>query len=118
MPFEGLMVQGHLATFVLGMGGALAPEILRLYTIRQRPSEFTWSGFYVVVSLAFASLGGLVAVILPATTWWAAFYAGVSTPVLIGKAIERTSYLTNPKTKASGLDRLPQSRLWSFVKGL
>jgi hypothetical protein len=75
--------------FLLGMIGALAPEIVRLYAIRTRPSRFRWSPFYLVISFLFACLGGVVALALPATNYWAALYAGVSTPVLVTAILRR-----------------------------
>jgi hypothetical protein len=69
--------------FLLGMIGALAPEIVRLYSIRHSPAKFRWSWFYAVVSLGFAALGGTLALVLPATTYWGALYVGVTTPVLV-----------------------------------
>jgi len=62
--------------------GALAPEIVRLYRLRNKPPG-KFSSFYILVSLAFAALGGVVALVLPATTVWAAFYAGVTWPTLV-----------------------------------
>jgi Flp pilus assembly protein TadB len=71
------------------MAGALAPEIVRLYEIRNDPDRFQWSWFYLVVSVAFACLGGLLAVVLPATTYWGALYVGVSTPVLVNSMVRK-----------------------------
>ena|ERR1017187_2281561 len=76
--------------FLFGVAGALAPEIVRLYALRTRPAEFTWSWFYVVVSLLFASLGGILALALPATTYWGAIYVGISTPVLVNAVLKKS----------------------------
>ncbi len=78
-----------ITIFVLGSLGALAPEILRLYSLRTTPRRFRWSWFYLVISLIFAALGGVVALVLPATTPWGALYAGLSTPVVISAAAKR-----------------------------
>jgi hypothetical protein len=78
----------QMSVFLLGMIGALAPEIVRLYSIKSSSGE-SWSGFYFVISLLFACLGGIVALILPATTLWGAFYAGISTPTLISTAVNK-----------------------------
>jgi hypothetical protein len=89
--------------FLLGMVGALAPEIVRLYSIRSDPSQFTWSAFYIVVSILFACLGGICALVLPATTAWGALYAGISTPVLINTALKtpmKLSGASRPKSVA------------------
>jgi hypothetical protein len=77
-----------LVTFGIGMVGAVAPEIVRLYTLRSQDIE-KFSAFYVLISFVFAGLGGLVALILPATTLWGAFYAGISTPVVISTALKK-----------------------------
>jgi len=42
------------------------------------------------MTIPFALLGGLLAVILPSTTPWGAFYAGLSTPVVINTALKQT----------------------------
>lgn len=68
--------------FVLGCVGALAPEIVRLYNLRH-DTGFNWRSFYVIISVFFMFLGGVIAWILPATTYWGAFYVGVSAPVII-----------------------------------
>lgn len=68
--------------FVIGCIGALAPEMVRLYNLRNNP-RFRWSWFYLVISGCFALLGGLIAWILPTTTYYGAFYAGVATPVIV-----------------------------------
>ncbi|MET8448060.1 hypothetical protein [Streptomyces sp. NPDC005209] len=78
-----------MGVFLLGMVGALAPEIVRVYEIRSDPSRFQWSWFYVAASLAFAGLGGVLALILPATTYWGALYIGVSTPVLVNSMVRK-----------------------------
>lgn len=72
-----------LSVFVVGAVGAAAPEIVRLFRLRQR--KLRLHGQYIAVSCLFFALGGFVAVILPASTLWGAFYVGVSTPVLISR---------------------------------
>ena len=69
--------------FTAGLAGALAPEIIRLYKIKNNPELFKWSWFYLIISLLFILLGGFVAWILPTTSLWGAFYAGVSLPIII-----------------------------------
>ena len=73
--------------FIFGCVGAVAPEIVRLYRIRNDPA-FNWSWFYLIISLLFAGLGGLVAWILPATTYWGAFYAGAAMPVIVSTILK------------------------------
>ncbi|GLI43006.1 hypothetical protein [Glycomyces algeriensis] len=84
--------------FLLGMVGALAPEIVRLYAIRSAPERFRWSWFYLAVSLAFAGVGGVLAMALPATTYWGALYVGVSTPVLVNTMVRKGRERTSPPT--------------------
>ena len=75
--------------FLLGAAGAAAPEILRLYELRTKPEEFKWSWNYLLLTIPFLLLGGLVAVILPATTVWGAFYTGLSLPVTLSAAAKK-----------------------------
>jgi hypothetical protein len=72
-----------LYVFVVGAVGAAAPEIVRLYRARSR--RFTIHSPNIAISCLFFALGGFIAVILPASTPWGAFYVGVSTPVLISR---------------------------------
>ena len=88
--------------YMLGMVGALAPEIIRLYSIRDNPAQFKWSWFYLVISILFACLGGVVALVLPAITYWGALYAGISTPVLVNSAFKKGIELSEPKRKLKG----------------
>jgi hypothetical protein len=67
--------------FILGFLGACAPEIVRLHRMRTKPpprKEFSW--FYFIISIVYASLGGAIAIMLPAVTQYGAFYAGVTMP--------------------------------------
>jgi hypothetical protein len=72
-----------LSTFVIGCIGATAPEIVRLYNLRSESSKFQWSWGYVLYSIPFILLGGFIAWILEPSSKYAAFYAGISTPVLV-----------------------------------
>ncbi|MEV6055819.1 hypothetical protein [Streptomyces sp. NPDC052107] len=87
--------------FSLGMVGALAPEIVRLYSIREDPTRFAWSWFYLIASVAFGGLGGLLALVMPATTYWGALYIGVSTPVLINSMTRKGRQLTRSEMRSS-----------------
>lgn len=71
-----------LSTFVIGCIGATAPEIVRLYNLRSEP-RFQWSWGYLLYSIPFILLGGFIAWILEPSSKYAAFYAGISTPVLV-----------------------------------
>lgn len=98
----------HPGIFIFGCIGALAPEIVRLYNLRTKSQfRFRWSRFYVLISVLFALLGGIIACILPSTTYYGAFYAGVAAPVMV-TTIKRNS---DPKIGAGqgGNDILAQS---------
>src|SRR5439155_832051 len=71
------------SVFLIGAVGAAAPEIVRVFRLRQRKMRLRLQ--YVIISCVFFALGGFVAVVLPASTPWGAFYVGVSTPVLISR---------------------------------
>jgi ABC-type Fe3+-siderophore transport system permease subunit len=105
-----------MSIFAIGMVGAIAPEILRLYTIRTKPDELRWSPFYFGISLLFAALGGVVAIILPATTAWGAFYAGISAPVLINNAAKRATQDQSRTLKSA--PRPARGFVRSFIEGL
>lgn len=67
-----------------GVVGALAPELVRWYrggTINRTTSSIPTR--YVLISIGFFLLGGFVAVVLPASTPWGAFYTGISAPILV-----------------------------------
>jgi hypothetical protein len=71
----------HTRLFVLGFVGACAPEIVRLYHLRAKPPpRKQFSAFYFLISLVYGGLGGVVALVLPAVTYYGAFYAGVTLP--------------------------------------
>jgi hypothetical protein len=76
-----------LVVFLVGMVGAVAPEIVRLYSLRAKGEAF--SAFYFFISFLFAALGGFVAFVLPATTLWGAFYTGISAPVVVSTAVKK-----------------------------
>ena|ERR1700690_4174165 len=75
-----------ITIFALGCVGALAPEIIRLYKLRSRPWK-KFSPFYLIISGIYAGLGGVVALVLPSVTVWAALYAGVTLPTLISTVV-------------------------------
>ena len=84
--------------FLFGCIGAMAPEIVRLYNLRHNQSR-RWSRFYFFVSLLFMFLGGVLAWILPTTTYWGAFYVGVSTPLIVSTIVRDRK----PRTGSMGL---------------
>jgi hypothetical protein len=80
-----------LEVFLLGLTGGIAPEALRLYSLRTRANEFRWSWAYILLSMPFWLVSGVVAVVLPAVTTWGAFYAGLSAPVVITTALKQAA---------------------------
>ena len=104
--------------FLLGMVGALAPEIVRLYAIRNDPSRFKWSWFYLGISAAFAALGGVLALVLPATTYWGAIYVGVSTPLLVNSIVRKGRDLTRPELRSLPSRVTKLSFVDSYLEGL
>ncbi len=73
--------------FLSGCVGAIAPEALRLYNLRTEPA-FRWSPSYLVCIIPFIFIGGCVAWFLEPTTKWAAFYSGLTAPVLLSTALK------------------------------
>jgi len=73
--------------FLLGFLGALAPEIARLYAKRWKKQSAKFSWWYVVISGLYALVGGIIATILPAVNYLAAFYAGVTWPLSISTVL-------------------------------
>jgi hypothetical protein len=64
----------------------------------------------VAITIAYAALGGVVAVILPCVSRWAAFYTGLTWPMLISTAIrhkgEKAIYLANSRDADSRMHAL------------
>jgi hypothetical protein len=69
--------------FWLGALGALTPEAIRLYKLATDKGTFTWTWLYLIMSVIFAGIGGVIAVILPATSLLSAVYAGAAWPALV-----------------------------------
>jgi hypothetical protein len=105
-----------LHLFAVGTVGALAPEIVRLYTIRNEPDKFKWSFFYLIVSALFAALGGFLAWILQATTYWSALYIGAATPVMINTITKKGIDATAPELRSAVKPQ--HTNLNSFINGL
>lgn len=108
-------------TFLLGAVGAAAPEILRLYELRTNPQQFNWTWAYLLLTGPFLLLGGLVAVILPATTVWGAFYTGLSLPVIISAAAKKVQIsAAGPAatTRAASGTPSPQSGFKAYINAL
>jgi hypothetical protein len=75
--------------FLWGVVGGVAPEILRLW--RLRDEVWTPTRHYFPLSVALALLAGAMAVAFAATTPLAALYVGVSTPYLISTMVAAAS---------------------------
>jgi hypothetical protein len=105
-------------TFLLGAVGAAAPEILRLYELRSKPEQFRWSWAYLSFTAPFLFLGGLVAVILPATTVWGAFYTGLSLPVIITSAAKKAQDSPPGKQVAASGQIVPMSGFRAYINAL
>jgi hypothetical protein len=75
--------------FLCGAIGALAPEVVRLYELRISLRRRRFPKVYWIISLIYATLGGILALILPATNLYAAFYAGVSMPITISAMLRK-----------------------------
>lgn len=104
--------------FLLGSVGALAPEIVRLYSIRNDPGQFQWSSFYLIVSILFACLGGVIALVMPATTYWGAIYVGISTPTLINTTIKKGLELSQQQERGDFVPMRKYGKFRSFIEGL
>ncbi len=78
-----------LETFFIGCIGAVAPEILRLYRLRDS-IRFNWSWGYILISIIFVLLGGFITYILEPSNNYAAFYSGVGTPFIINAITKET----------------------------
>jgi hypothetical protein len=76
--------------FWIGCVGAAAPEALRLYNLRSQP-VFRWSWGYLLFSIPFLIVGGFIAWVLEPSTRWAAFYSGLTAPVLLTTVLKDTA---------------------------
>ncbi len=90
------MMLENYHVFLIGCVGAIAPEILRLYRLRNS-LRFTWSWGYILISIVFVLLGGFVAYILDPSNSYAAFYSGVGTPFIINAITKETQEAVTPQ---------------------
>jgi hypothetical protein len=102
--------------FLLGCIGALAEEIVRLYGRRVRIHRLRFSWGYLVISLVYSALGGVVALVLPATTPLAAFYAGMGCPAIITSAA-RKGYIEFSNERPGPIQCTRPSR-WAILKSM
>lgn len=97
---------------LLGSLGAVAPEIVRFYGLREMRVRF--SLWYFVASILYAALGGIMAVALHASTWYAALYVGATLPAVIS-TMTKTRY-RHPKTKDVIRASEPEVKKLSFLE--
>ena len=106
--------------FVAGCVGAMAPEVVRLYRLRNYAQvHVRHIRRYILVSVLFVALGGAVAVLLEANSLHAAFYMGASLPALVSAAGGQK--LRRPPTKPverSADQTLPPFGLRSYLGAL
>ena len=74
--------------FLVGCLGAVAPEVIRAYKHREVYKKEAvnlkqYGVLYFLISVVFFLLGGVVAIVLDAATYYAAFYVGVAAPVIV-----------------------------------
>jgi hypothetical protein len=86
---QGTKDMGMMEAFALGVVGAAAPEILRHYNLRYRSGSLKWSTYYVLATIPFLFLGGVLSIVLDAATYWSAFYDGLSGPVIVNTAMRQ-----------------------------
>jgi hypothetical protein len=84
------MLQDQIINFSIGCIGALAPEAFRLYNLRTQ-DIFKWSWSYLLYSIPFILVSGFVAWVADPSTKWAAFYTGLTTPVLLNTVLKDTA---------------------------
>jgi hypothetical protein len=109
--------------FLLGALGAIAPEVVRQVNVLRDGGAYTWSPALIFFSLIYAAIAGVVAAILPSANLYSAFYNGISTDVLIGKAHAAAAGAKKKKTQqmksAAGAGPPPRlSPLHSFLDAL
>ena len=86
---------GWVATFTIGMLGAIAPEVLRMYKVRREPWQPV-PRHYWAVSLAYCALGGVAALLLAQeSNLVSAFYVCLALPVILG-VLSRTNPVQGP----------------------
>jgi hypothetical protein len=98
----------NLWLFLIGCVGALSPDIVRLYNLRNSLTSVSIPFPYFLISLAMALLGGLIALIQPTTTYYGAFYAGIAAPAIIATARKQTEGEGAPAAEASPSTPTPQ----------
>ena len=74
---------------LLGTLGAVAPEIVSLYRNKWNLRKVSFSYKYIIISILYALLGGLVAACFKPNTWYQAFYIGFAWPYMVSGNINR-----------------------------
>lgn len=80
--------------FVLGCIGAMTPEIIRLYKIKTIKPSIDNITYYVLLNIAYIIMGGVVAWLLEASSFYAAFYIGASWDTMISAIGFKPSQIT------------------------
>jgi hypothetical protein len=78
---------GTTSVLLFGGVGALAPDIVRIYNLRETGEFGPFTVGYLLASLGMAVIGAVVALALPATTTWSALYAGIAAPAIISTVV-------------------------------
>lgn len=118
------MITWNWITFLLGALGAFAPEILRLWKIRNSPEKFSWSWFYLIISIVFCALGGIFSIAMEPDKAWKAIYIGISLPVIITKALEQAKDQTSIEHHKSTHkyiykeETISNPTFWKFISAL
>lgn len=95
-------------TFLFGCVGALSPEVIRLYKLRNRAVKF--SRFYFLISGLFAVVGGFVAIAVSSTTIWGSFYSGLTLPIIISNVFGKA-----PETKRALVGKVTRMAVREFL---
>jgi hypothetical protein len=70
-----------IPNFQAGFIGALAPEVIKLYKLRNRKKKFTW--YYFLISALYGGVGGYLGYIQPTLEQLWAFAQGAALPVVV-----------------------------------
>ena len=108
----------NLPIFGFGCVGALSPELIRLYKLRTDPPGHGWSWQYFVLAILFGLLGGVMAWILPATTYYGAFYAGATAPITVSSIVKRRAKtkLTFVANEKETVEKKPKPTFPEYVQ--
>lgn len=85
----------NLSLFLAGGIGALVPEIVRLYEIRERRRIIRFSKFYLFVSAMYVLLGGYVGMVFPTSgSEFLAFAVGVGLVAVVNTSAKLAGRVT------------------------